>query len=83
MHPARRKPAYCDQGEICDQLLEAQSQLSRGPDGTDKPLTCSTSQLAKVAQLRPGNSRGMEQVLGDLRHERFGSAFLDVLRQAG
>ena len=83
IHPARRKFAGRDQGEIYDQLLEVQSQLSRGSDGIDKPLTCSASQLAKVAQLCPDNPRGMEQVLGDLRHERFGSAFLDVLRQAG
>ncbi len=83
VHPARRKLAGREQGEIYDQLLEVQSQLSRGPDGIDKPLTCSASQLAKVAQLRPDDPRGMEQVLGDRRHERFGPAFLDVLRQAG
>jgi ATP-dependent DNA helicase RecQ len=83
VHPARRKLAGRDQGEIYDRLLEIQSQLSRGPEGIDKPLTCSASQLAKVAQMRPDDPRGMEQVLGDRRHERFGSAFLDVLRQAG
>ncbi len=82
VHPARRKLAGRDQGEIYDRLLEVQSQLSRGPDGIDKPLTCSASQLAKVAQLRPGDQRGLEQVLGDRRHERFGAAFLDVLQQA-
>ncbi|MFY2824363.1 DNA helicase RecQ [Ruegeria sp. MALMAid1280] len=83
VHPARRKLAGRDQGEIYDRLLEVQSQLSRGPDGIDKPLTCSASQLAKVAQLRPDDPRGLEQVLGDRRHERFGAAFLDVLEQAG
>jgi ATP-dependent DNA helicase RecQ len=83
VHPARRKLAGRDQGEIYDRLLEVQSQLSRGPDGIDKPLTCSASQLAKVAQLRPDDPRGLEQVLGDRRHERFGAAFLDVLQQAG
>ncbi|MES0862181.1 DNA helicase RecQ [Ruegeria sp. SCPT10] len=83
VHPARRKLAGQDQGEIYDRLLEIQSQLSRGPDGIDKPLTCSASQLAKVAQLRPDDPRGIEQVLGDRRHERFGAAFLDVLRDAG
>ncbi|WP_170401293.1 DNA helicase RecQ [Ruegeria arenilitoris] len=83
VHPARRKLAGRDQGEIYDRLLEVQSQLSRGPDGIDKPLTCSASQLAKVAQLRPNDPRGLEQVLGDRRHERFGAAFLDVLQQAG
>ena len=83
VHPARRKLAGRDQGEIYDRLLEVQSQLSRGPDGIDKPLTCSVSQLAKVAQLRPDDPRGIEQVLGDRRHDRFGAAFLDVLRDAG
>ncbi len=83
LHPARRKLAGRDQGEIYDRLLEVQSQLSRGPDGIDKPLTCSAAQLAKVAQMRPDDPRGVEQVLGDRRHERFGAAFLDVLRQAG
>ena len=83
LHPARRKLAGRDQGDIYDRLLEVQSQLSRGPDGIDKPLTCSASQLAKVAQMRPDDLRGLEQVLGDRRHERFGTAFLDVLREAG
>ncbi|MEO1107177.1 MAG: DNA helicase RecQ [Pseudomonadota bacterium] len=83
VHPARRKLAGRDQGEIYDRLLEVQSQLSRGPDGIDKPLTCSASQLAKVAQLRADDPRGIEHVLGDRRHERFGAAFLDVLRDAG
>ncbi len=83
LHPARRKLAGRDQGDIYDQLLKVQSELSRGPDGIDKPLSCTASQLAKVAQLRPDDPRGMEQVLGDRRHERFGAAFLDVLQQAG
>ncbi|CAD0184360.1 ATP-dependent DNA helicase RecQ [Ruegeria sp. THAF57] len=83
LHPARRKLAGRDQGEIFDQLLAVQNDLARGPEGIDKQLTCSASQLAKVAQLRPGDQRGLEQVLGDRRHERFGAAFLDVLAQAG
>lgn len=83
VHPARRKLAGRDQGQIYDRLLEIQSQLSRGPDGIDKPLTCSASQLARVAQMRPDDPRGLEQVLGDRRHKRFGAAFLDVLRAAG
>ncbi len=83
VHPARRKLAGRDQGDIYDRLLEIQTRLSRGPDGIDKPLTCSASQLARVAQLRSDDPRAIEQVLGDRRHERFGAAFLDVLRQAG
>ncbi len=83
VHPARRKLAGREQGEIYDRLLEVQSQLSRGPEGIDKPLSCTASQLAKLAQMRPDNLRGVEKVLGDRRHERFGAAFLDVLRQEG
>ncbi|NVO56101.1 DNA helicase RecQ [Rhodobacteraceae bacterium B1Z28] len=83
VHPARRKLAGRDQGDIYDRLLEIQTQLSRGPEGIDKPLTCSASQLAKVAQMRGSDARALEQVLGDRRHERFGAAFLDVLQMAG
>ena len=83
VHPARRKLAGRDQGDIYDRLLEIQTRLSRGPEGIDKPLTCSASQLAKVAQMRGSDARVLEQVLGDRRHERFGAAFLDVLQMAG
>ncbi len=83
LHPARRKLAGREQGDIYDQLLAVQNDLARGPEGIDKPLACTASQLARVAQMRPDDPRGIEQVLGDRRHERFGAAFLDVLRQAG
>ncbi|WP_120634755.1 DNA helicase RecQ [Ruegeria sp. EL01] len=83
LHPARRKLAGRDQGAVYDRLLEVQSQLSRGPDGIDKPLTCSAAQLAKVAQLRDGDARALEQLLGERRADRFGAAFLDVLQAAG
>ncbi|WP_170582414.1 DNA helicase RecQ [Ruegeria arenilitoris] len=83
VHPARRKLAGREQGDIYDRLLEVQAQLARGPDGIDKPLSCSASQLAKVAQMRPDDARTLEQVLGDRRAERFAAAFLDVLRAAG
>ena len=83
LHPARRKLAVRDRGDIYDQLLEKQTELSRGADGIDKPLSCSASQLAKVAQLRPDDRHGLERVLGERRAERFGDAFLDVLRAAG
>ncbi|WP_170451641.1 DNA helicase RecQ [Ruegeria arenilitoris] len=83
LHPARRKLAGREQGNIYDRLLEVQAQLARGPDGIDKPLSCSASQLAKVAQMRPKDERALEQILGDRRAERFAAAFLDVLRAAG
>ena len=82
-HPARRKLAGREAGALYDQLLAAQADLARGPEGTDKPLSCSASQLAKVAELQPDDPHTLERLLGDRRAERFGAAFLDVLRQAG
>ena len=82
MHPSRRKLAGRAAGSVYDQLLEVQAALARGEAGQDKPLSCSASQLAKVAQLRSADARTLEQLLGDRRAERFGPAFLDVLREA-
>lgn len=83
MHPTRRKLAGRGAGEVYDRLMEVQADLARGTEGSDKPLSCSASQLAKVAQLRADDERGLERVLGDRKAERFGAAFLDVLREAG
>ncbi|MEO9574421.1 MAG: DNA helicase RecQ [Tateyamaria sp.] len=82
LHPTRRKLAGQGAGAIYDQLLAVQAELARGTDGTDKPLSCSASQLAKVAQLRVGDDAAIERLLGDRKAERFGPAFLDVLRDA-
>lgn len=82
MHPQRRKLAGRDAGDLYDQLLEAQAELSRGALGTDKPLSCSASLLAKVAQMHNADADALVRVLGDKRAERFGTAFLDVLRGA-
>ena len=83
MHPTRRKLAGRDAGTVYDRLLEIQAELARGEGGTDKPLSCSASLLAKVAQLRNPDNTALERILGDKRAERFGPAFLDALRQAG
>jgi ATP-dependent DNA helicase RecQ len=83
MHPARRKIAGRTEGTVYDRLLAAQADLARGAEGVEKPLSCSAALLAKVAQLRPRDAREMERLLGDKRAERFGPAFLDVLRDAG
>ena len=83
MHPTRRKLAGRNAGELYDSLLQIQADLSRGTQGTDKPLSCSASQLAKVAQLRDPDDTALERVLGERRAARFGPAFLDVLRGAG
>ncbi len=82
MHPSRRKIAGRKDADLYDLLLEAQSQLMRGPDGIDKPMSCSAGLLAKVASSRPKDAQSMERILGVRRAERFGDAFLCVLRDA-
>ncbi|SFK92086.1 DNA helicase RecQ [Shimia haliotis] len=82
MHPSRRKIAGHQSASVYDQLLEVQSELMRGPDGIDKPMSCSASLLAKVASSRPSDMTAMNRILGERRTERFGDAFLDVLRHA-
>ncbi|MCV3270110.1 DNA helicase RecQ [Roseobacter sinensis] len=83
MHPSRRKLAGRSAGSVYDRLLAVQADLARGTDGVDKPLSCSASQLAKVAQMREADATALQRLLGDRRAERFGPAFLDVLREAG
>ena len=83
LHPSRRKLAGRDSGPLYDRLLEVQADLARGPEGIDKPMSCSASLLAKVASARPDDEWAMTRLLGDKRAERFGAAFLDVLHRAG
>ncbi|MEP2532964.1 DNA helicase RecQ [Shimia sp.] len=82
MHPSRRKIAGRDEAVLYDRLLEAQATLVRGPDGIDKPMTCSASLLAKVANSRPHDLNDMSRLLGEKRAQRFAEAFLDVLAVA-
>ncbi|MDK3017773.1 DNA helicase RecQ [Pseudodonghicola flavimaris] len=81
-HPARRKLAGRGAGSLYDRLLEVQAGLTRGSEGTDKPMSCSASELAKLAQLRPSDQGALVRLLGERRADRFGAAFLDVLREA-
>ena len=82
VHPMRRKLAGRDEGALYDRLLEVQVDLSRGTMGADKPMSCSASLIAKVAQVKPNDTGGMTRLLGDKRAARFGDAFLQVLREA-
>jgi len=83
VHPARRKLAGRASGEIYDRLLAVQADLARGETGVDKPMTCSSSQLAKVAEMQPDDLSAMNRLLGERHADRFGEAFLEVLREAG
>ena len=84
MHPARRKLAGRDAGQIFDRLAETQIQLQRGADGTGKPLSLSSGALRKIAEARPSTLDDLDRIgdLGPQKIERFGPAFLEVLRDA-
>jgi ATP-dependent DNA helicase RecQ len=82
VHPSRRKLAGRGEGLVFDRLLAVQADLSCGVDGGEKPLTCSASLLAKVAALRSGDSAMLARILGQRRDERFGEAFMEVLKEA-
>ena len=77
--PAVKKFAGRNEGTVYDQLLEVQADLMRGECGTEKPMSCSASLLAKIAELKPRDAVSMNRILGDRRAERFGSAFLAVI----
>ncbi|QBY02154.1 DNA helicase RecQ [Rhodophyticola sp. CCM32] len=82
-HPARRKLSGQKAGGLYDRLLEVQARLARGPRGLDKPMRCSSAQLARVAEAQPGDLGSLTRLLGDRHAERFGAAFLEVLSEAG
>ncbi|MDF0601202.1 DNA helicase RecQ [Psychromarinibacter sp. C21-152] len=82
VHPVRMKLAARGAGEVYDRLLQAQAELARGEAGTDKPLSCSASLLAKVAALREPDLGMLENLMGERRAERFGPTFLSILQEA-
>jgi ATP-dependent DNA helicase RecQ len=81
LHPKRMKLAGRG-GDLYDRLMEVQRDLHHGPDGTEKPLSCSASTIAKLVELKPGNAAALERILGDRKAERFGAAFLDAIAEA-
>ena len=80
MHPSRRRLAGREAGSLYDRLVAAQTALERGADGTEKPLSCSASLLAKLAEMPNADEAMLARLLGARRAERFGSVFLAVLR---
>jgi ATP-dependent DNA helicase RecQ len=81
VHPARRKLAGRPEAPLFDRLLAVQNDLARGETGLEKPMSCSSSQLAKVAKAPP-DPDALQRILGERHAERFGAAFLEVLREA-
>ncbi|MEP3300250.1 MAG: DNA helicase RecQ [Pseudoruegeria sp.] len=79
-HPSRRALSGRAAGELYDRLMQAQADLSRGPDGMGKPMSCSASVLAKVAKLYNADLQSVERLLGDRHADRFAKAFHDVLQ---
>jgi len=82
LHPSRKKLAGRSEGALFDRLLEAQAELARGIGGTDKQMSCSASLLARVASVKPSDLGSLTRLLGERRAERFGRAFLQVLKDS-
>lgn len=76
MHPARRALAGRPEGALFDRLIAAQSRLQRGADGTEKPLSCSTAQIRRIAEARPDSLDALARHLDEARLRRFADAFL-------
>jgi ATP-dependent DNA helicase RecQ len=84
LHPARMRLAGRPEGELFDRLAEAQLRLQRGEDGTEKPLSCTHTTLRHIAERRPATLDEMARIqgMGEMKVDRFGRAFLDILRDA-
>ncbi|QXT39782.1 DNA helicase RecQ [Gymnodinialimonas ceratoperidinii] len=85
VHPARRALAGRDAGDVFDRLMEVQQDLMRGDDGTGKYLSVTHSTLRKIAERKPASVHDLSRIagMGEKQIDRFGDAFLDVLREAG
>ncbi|MDF1619824.1 DNA helicase RecQ [Pseudothioclava nitratireducens] len=84
MHPARRKLAGRDAGALFDRLAQAQLDLQRGADGTERPLSLSTGALRKIAEMKPRSRADLARVggLNEARLERFAERFLEIIEES-
>ncbi|ESW59347.1 MAG: ATP-dependent DNA helicase RecQ [Rhodobacter sp. CACIA14H1] len=84
LHPQRMRLAGREEGVVFDRLADAQLALSRGEDGTGKYLSVTHSTLRLIAERRPSTLTELQRIqgMGDQKVERFGEAFLSVLREA-
>ena len=83
LHPQRMRLAGRASGEVFDRLAEIQLRLARGEDGTGKPLSCSQTELRRIAVAKPSTLSELDRVgaLGPQKIDRFGEAFLDAIRE--
>ena len=84
LHPQRMRLAGRPAGAVFDRLTEAQLQLTRGPDGTGKYLACTPATLRQIAESRAASLADLERIPGLVgpKLDRFGEAFLAILREA-
>lgn len=84
LHPQRMRLAGREAGIVFDRLADVQVALSRGEDGTGKYLSVTHSTLRIIAERRPSTLTELQRIqgMGDQKVERFGEAFLTVLREA-
>ncbi|NOX40343.1 MAG: DNA helicase RecQ [Alphaproteobacteria bacterium] len=80
LHPARRRLAGRDSGEIFDRLQAVQLDLARGDDGAGKLMSCSNALLAKLAEAKSADLAAISRILGAPKTERFAARFLEILR---
>jgi ATP-dependent DNA helicase RecQ len=82
LHPARMRLVGKPEGAVFDRLAEVQLALSRGEDGIGKYLACTHSTLRQIAERRPSTLDELLDIqgMGEQKVERFGEAFLAVLR---
>jgi ATP-dependent DNA helicase RecQ len=82
VRPARLRLAGRPEGDLFDRLQAAQVALARGEDGRGKHLGCTHRTLALIATERPLTLAALERIsgMGPLTVERFGEAFLAILR---
>ncbi|MDZ7906251.1 MAG: DNA helicase RecQ [Cypionkella sp.] len=83
LHPARRAVVGTPAADVYDRLQAAQLALSRGADGTGKPMSCDASTLRQIAQRRPSCMADFKQFSGmsEAKIDRFAMAFLTVLAE--
>jgi ATP-dependent DNA helicase RecQ len=82
LHPQRMRLAGRPAGGLFDRLAETQLRLARGEDGTGKPMSCTQAELRRIAEAQPSTLSELDRVasLGPQKLDRFGPAFLAVLR---